>query len=108
MRVPTAGKAQARSRLSNGRDVLPDFLEWRDNYAKGANIQNLRRAELEKLPIPVPPPSEQERIEKLLDEADGLRKLRAQADRRTAALLPALFHEMFAILSSQRRPSVAF
>ena len=23
-RVPTAGKAQARSRLSNGRDVLPD------------------------------------------------------------------------------------
>jgi hypothetical protein len=24
MRVPTAGKAQARSRLSNGRDVLPD------------------------------------------------------------------------------------
>ena len=32
---------------------------------------------------------------KLLDEADELRKLRAQADRRTAALIPALFHEMF-------------
>jgi type I restriction enzyme S subunit len=32
---------------------------------------------------------------KLLDEADELRNLRAQADRRTAALLPALFHEMF-------------
>jgi type I restriction enzyme S subunit len=32
---------------------------------------------------------------KLLDEADELRKLRAQTDRRTAALLPALFHEMF-------------
>ena len=39
--------------------------------------------------------AEQERIVKLLDEADELRKLRAQADRRTATLIPALFHEMF-------------
>ncbi len=46
-------------------------------------------------PIPVPPLAEQERIVKLLDEADELRKLRAQADRRTADLIPALFHEMF-------------
>jgi type I restriction enzyme S subunit len=32
---------------------------------------------------------------KVLDEADELRKLRAQADRRTAALIPALFHDIF-------------
>ena len=32
---------------------------------------------------------------KLLDETDELRKLRAQADRRTTDLIPALFHEMF-------------
>src|SRR6185437_11792820 len=32
---------------------------------------------------------------KLLDEADELRKLRALANRRTADLIPALFHEMF-------------
>jgi len=38
---------------------------------------------------------EQERIVKLLDEADALRKLRAQADGRTARLIPALFHQMF-------------
>ena len=31
----------------------------------------------------------------LLDEADELRKLRAQADHRTADLIPSLFHEMF-------------
>lgn len=47
------------------------------------------------LSVPVPPLVEQERIVKLLDEADELRKLRAQADRRSAALIPALFHEMF-------------
>jgi type I restriction enzyme S subunit len=43
----------------------------------------------------VPPFAEQERIVMLLDEADGLRKLRAQADQRSAALIPALFNEMF-------------
>lgn len=32
---------------------------------------------------------------KLLDEAGELRKLRAQADRRTADIIPALFHDMF-------------
>lgn len=32
---------------------------------------------------------------KLLDEAEELRKLGAQADRRTADLIPALFHEIF-------------
>ena len=45
--------------------------------------------------IHVPPLAEQGRIVKLLDEADELRKLRAQADHRTAALIPAIFHEMF-------------
>ncbi len=50
---------------------------------------------LKSFPIPVPPLAEQERIVTLLDEADELRKLRVQADRRTAALLPALFHEIF-------------
>ena len=46
-------------------------------------------------PIPVPPLPEQERIVKLLDEADELRKLRVQAASRTASFIPALFHEMF-------------
>ena len=32
------------------------FLAWRDGQAKGANIQNLRKAELEHLHVPVPPP----------------------------------------------------
>lgn len=47
------------------------------------------------LSVPLPPIAEQERIVKLLDEADELRKLRAQADRRTATLIAAFFHEMF-------------
>ena len=38
---------------------------------------------------------EQERIITLLDEADECRKLRAEGDRRTANLIPALFNKMF-------------
>lgn len=52
---------------------------------------------LKEVNVPIPPLMEQERIVKLLDEADELRKLRTQADLRTTALIPALFHEMFGV-----------
>ncbi len=54
----------------------------------------ITREMLASIPMPLPPLAEQERIVKLLDEADELRKLRAQADRRTSSLIPALFYEM--------------
>lgn len=45
--------------------------------------------------MPVPSFDEQVRIVTLLDEANELRILRSKADRRTVALLPALFQAMF-------------
>lgn len=65
------------------------------SFTGSAGQQRVPADFLKTFPIPVPPLPEQERIVKLLDEADELRKLRAQADRRTADLIPALFHEMF-------------
>jgi type I restriction enzyme S subunit len=62
---------------------------------RGPTVHSLRSGFLESLPIPVPPLAEQERIVELLDEADELRKLRAQADQRTTSLIPAIFDEMF-------------
>jgi len=62
---------------------------------EGAVRFQLKFRDLCAIPILVPPLAEQERIVKLLDEADELRKLRAQADHRTTVLIPALFHEMF-------------
>ena len=62
---------------------------------QGATILGITRDFLKQVEVPVPPLAEQERIVKLLDEADELRKLRAQADRRTAEFIPALFHKMF-------------
>ncbi len=74
---------------------LQGNFEYLQKTATGATIPHVSKNALTTLRIPVPPLAEQERIVKLLNEADELRKLRAQADRRTAALLPALFHEMF-------------
>lgn len=73
----------------------PFFIDCLIARTTGANYPAVNDGEVKDVPIPVPPLAEQERIVKLLDEADELRKLRAQADHRTDALIPSLFHEMF-------------
>jgi type I restriction enzyme S subunit len=87
------------------RQILPSFaanylrspsvLATVSNAMAGANLPRIGQESLLGIPIPLPSLVEMERIVKLLDEADELRRLRVQADHRTAALLPALFQEMF-------------
>jgi type I restriction enzyme S subunit len=81
---------------------LHKFLHW--TYLSGitermqsnsTGIRNLDSDAYKSIQISFPSLAEQERIVKLLDEADELRKLRTQANRRADALIPALFHEMF-------------
>lgn len=78
---------------------LKFFLVSRASYlAKagvGATVKGLTVGDFQKLEMWLPPMSEQERIATLLDEADALRKLRAQADQRIAQLIPALFNDKF-------------
>ena len=47
------------------------FLEWRDKYARGVSIQNLRNSELSLINIPLPPLDEQKRITAKLNEQMG-------------------------------------
>jgi type I restriction enzyme, S subunit len=68
----------------------------------GSTFSAISRNDIESLELSVPPLPEQERIVNLLDEADELRKLRARANRRTAELIPALFHDMFGSPSENR------
>lgn len=86
------------------QDVLPRFFIHQVNSKLdeligkahgGVGLQHITKGALSSVIVTVPPLAEQERIVKLLDEADELRKIRAQADSRTAALVPALFHEFF-------------
>jgi len=44
----------------------------------GANIKNIRKSELEKFAIPLPPIDEQRRIATILDKADAIRKKRGE------------------------------
>jgi type I restriction enzyme S subunit len=85
-----------RSEITTGflYRVLTDFDMTRLSN-KTTGVDSISFTDVKRIPIPVPPLAEQERIVKLLDEADELRKLRAQADRRTTEFIPALFHKMF-------------
>ncbi len=55
----------------------------------------LRYKDLERIEIPIPIRDEQERIVSILDAADEVRRLRSQADKCTAELVTAIFHDMF-------------
>jgi type I restriction enzyme S subunit len=81
---------------------LHKFLHW--TYLSGVTermqsnstgIRNLDGDAYKAIKISFPSLPEQRRIVAILDEADELRKLRTQADRRVTTLIPALFHEMF-------------
>lgn len=50
---------------------------------------------LREIKIPLFPLSEQRRIVEILDQADALRRLRAEADAKAQRILPALFLKMF-------------
>lgn len=99
----TTNQAIAGVTPNNNQEITPSFLRYLLDHsvasltaeARGVAQLNINGKILKSLPIPVPPLAEQERIVKLLDEADALRKLRAQADRRTAALTTSLFHDLF-------------
>jgi type I restriction enzyme S subunit len=81
----------------------PIFIDYLVARTTGANYPAVNDGEVKAALIPVPPLAEQERIVKVLDEADESRKLRAKADKRTAELIPALFYEIFGDLIGNLR-----
>jgi type I restriction enzyme, S subunit len=63
--------------------------------ARQAVVSILNKSNFERIEIPLPPLSEQRRIVEILDQADILRKKRAEADVKAERILPALFYQMF-------------
>lgn len=94
---------QGFANLIPNSQVTSRFLAYalwfhREDIARlsgSTTFKEVSRSTLRKFHIPVPPLFEQERIVTLLDEVDKLRKLRAEADRRSSTFIPALFNEMF-------------
>lgn len=71
------------------------FAEQKDALCTGATQKAITNESILNLKIPLPPMADQERIVRILDEADALRRLRARAEERTVSLVQATFTRMF-------------
>ena len=114
------GKAAIASSLSSGlgfgstefhvlrakEEVLPEWLfyfvrqpafrgEAKRNFTGTAGQQRVPTTFLSAAEIPVPPLPEQRRIVDLLSRAEGIVRLRREAEKKAAELIPALFLDMF-------------
>ena len=65
------------------------------DLAGSTTFKEVSKSALKRFRIPLPPLSEQRRIAEILDQADGLRRLRAEADAKAGHILPAIFLKMF-------------
>lgn len=75
--------------------ALKSVMDELRSKTHGATMQHITKEPFEQTRIPLPPLAEQERIVRILDEAEEMKRLRGQANKRTADIIPALFHEMF-------------
>lgn len=103
--VSHIGVMQNFSESINNR-FLYYFLQTYDMTSlskKTTGVDSIAFSDVARIKIPLPTLPEQERIVRLLDEADALRKLRAQADMRTEEFVPALFYEMFGDVKNTKR-----
>lgn len=82
--------------LKTPPEVKPRFLFY---FLNSTEIPNKGYADhfplVKKIKVPIPSIKEQERIVALLEQAEDLKKKRAEADQKMEELIPALFNEMF-------------
>lgn len=71
------------------------FLKALELNTVGTTRKSINTDILRNLPLIKPPLPVQRRIVEILDQADALRHLRAQADAETQKLLQSVFYEMF-------------
>jgi len=84
-------------------DYLRHFLTSNGFHARfmstvsgvGGSLLRARPAEVAKIKIPLPPLFEQRRLAGLLSHAEGIIKLRREAQHKAAELVPALFLDVF-------------
>lgn len=73
----------------------PAFIDALVAKVRGAQYPAASDADVKAIEVQLPPLTEQCRIVEILDHADRLRRLRAEADAKADRILPALFIKMF-------------
>lgn len=93
------------------------FNQQKNAYCTGATMAAIGNSGLRKIKISIPVDSdgepdmkEQNRIVALLEEAEDLKKKRAEADKKMRDVIPALFNQMFGDIRSNNKswPMVRF
>lgn len=88
-------------------DYLRYFLDSKhselNRVARGVAQPNINQGILKGLEIPIPPLSEQRRIVDILSRAEGIVRLRREAEKKAAELIPGIFLEMFGDPATNQR-----
>ena len=81
------------------REYLFHFLRSMKNWLISASFggaqPNISQKVVKSIQIPLPPLDEQRRIVDILNSAEGIRRLRREAQEKARQLIPALFVDMF-------------
>ena len=88
------------------RDYIHWALKWAEpkliQKGQGSTFSAINRKDLQSIELPLPPLPEQRRIVDILSRANGIRRLRREAQEKARQVIPALFVEMFG--DPQRNP----
>jgi len=84
-------------------DIDPDYLFYALKSAlaelsaktHGSTMKHVVRGDFESTQVRMPPLAEQRRIVDILSRAEGIVRLRREAEKKAAELIPALFLDMF-------------
>lgn len=102
---PVAFNQDIKAVTPTSGDVVPDYLYWflrsqsmnviTRGVKKGATVHSVQSGFIESLMVPMHPREEQHRIVDLLARAEGIVRLRREAQQKAAVLIPAIFIDMF-------------
>lgn len=84
-------------------DVLPEFLFWFllskandiQRMGAGATVKGVTLNDIKSITMPVPTIPEQRHIVDILSRAEGIVRLRREAEKKAAELIPTVFLDMF-------------
>lgn len=106
---PVAFNQDIKAVVPRSGDVSTAYIYWflrskasevvARGVKKGATVHSVQSGFIESLQVPVPASDEQQRIVDLLARAEGIVRLRRQAQQKASEVIPAIFVDIFGDLA---------